>query len=231
VRAPPTLKQVVATHLRQAIYAGQLRATEKIDQDQIAADLGVSKLPVREALISLESEGLIVNVARRGCFVAPLTREDISDHYLLMGKVSGLASRRAATKMTEDDIATLRSVLDQLNTATDAKTQDQLNHQFHRHINLIGASRRLLSALQIMRNTMPSNFFEYAKGWSETAYAEHEQILRSLAARDPDDAEAAMVHHMASGADFAVSVMESAGFWNAADAAMDEAAAAIDRRR
>ena len=82
VPQPSVLKQRAAQEIRRRIFAGEMRPGSKVDQDAIAADLGISKLPVREALIALDGEGIIQVAPRRGAFVAELSREDVRDHYL-----------------------------------------------------------------------------------------------------------------------------------------------------
>ena len=88
------LAEDVAEHIRQEILAGRFRPGDRIDQDAIAVQLGVSRLPVREALIALDQEGLIESIPRRGAYVQRLEREDIADHYQLFGQAAGLAAYR-----------------------------------------------------------------------------------------------------------------------------------------
>ena len=90
VSARENLKESVVHEIRQLIMSGQLRAGE-IDQYDLAERLRVSRLPVREALIVLENEGLVDQIARRGAFVASLTPQDIRDHYEIYGVISSLA--------------------------------------------------------------------------------------------------------------------------------------------
>ncbi|MQA82080.1 MAG: FCD domain-containing protein [Streptosporangiales bacterium] len=213
-QSPPTLKEVVAGRLRHAIFSGGLKPNQRIDQDLMAMEFGVSKLPVREALISLENEGLVISVPRRGCFVAPLTREDVYDHYVLIGLVEGRAASRAATRMTDEDLALLRDLLDQFNRATDPEEQGRLNFLFHRHINRTGASRRLRSVLRQLTSTMPAKFYEFARDWENKARREHETIFAALSSRSADASEKAMVAHIESGAELAISILEKGGFWS-----------------
>jgi len=113
VLRPPrrrNLAEDVAEYIRASIMSGALLPGERIDQDAIAAELGVSRLPVREALISLDKEGLIRNLPRRGAFVAEMDREDVLDHYQLFGQVAGLAAARAAARMTADEVDRLAEV-------------------------------------------------------------------------------------------------------------------------
>jgi len=214
VRAPQNFKALVAERVRQDIFQGRLKPGQKIDQDGLAEQLGISKLPVREALILLENEGLVDNLPRRGSYVAALTPEDIKDHYQLIGLVSGLAARRAATVIKGETLDRLRDLLDQLNGTSDPSEQERLNNEFHRTINRVGGGRRLRSALRLFTNTMPRHFFDFMSGWSETARLAHENIFTALKSGDPDAAERAVQEHMSWGADVAVENLRRVNFWD-----------------
>jgi DNA-binding GntR family transcriptional regulator len=207
-------KDAVADLLRQRIFSGELRADERIDQDQLAADLGVSKLPVREALIALEAEGLVTNQPHRGSFVAPLSRDDVRDHYAIIAFLAGIAARRAAERLTDEQCDGLERCLRALDGETDPARQSQLNYVFHRAINLVGGSRRVRSVLRLLTNTNPNRFYEFAGGWANVARDEHWDIMRALRARDAEAAERAMQEHIVSGGDFGLRTMEASRFWH-----------------
>ena len=214
------LKDVVADHIRNLIFSGKLRPDQKIDQDELAASLGVSKLPVREALIRLENEALVRGVPRRGVFVAPLTREDVRDHYQIYGRVEGIAARRAAARLDDGQLTELATLVKQMHSSNDPERQEQLNHEFHRAVNLAGGSPKLLSVLQLLSKTMPARFYEFASGWAEVAADQHQRIMDALAARDEDEAERAMRDHIVSGGEYAIRMLEQSGFWEAESADM-----------
>jgi DNA-binding GntR family transcriptional regulator len=209
----PNLKDMVARRLREMIFTGQLHPGSKVDQDEMAAQLGVSKLPVREALIALESEGLIDNIPRRGAFVAPLSRDDVRDHYNLFGLVSGLAAERAATRLSDEELDALEGLAEHMARSDSAQEQEELNFRFHRLVNLAGGSRRLRSVLRLLGNSIPARFFVFAPGWSEVAEHDHRRILDALRERDPDAARRAVEHHLRDSADHAVRILEERGFW------------------
>lgn len=208
------LKDVVADHIRNLIFSGRLRPDQKIDQDELAESLGVSKLPVREALIRLENEALVRGVPRRGVFVAPLTREDVRDHYQIYGMVEGIAARRAATRLDDGQLAHLATLVEQMHSGDDPERQEQLNHEFHRAVNLAGGSPKLLSVLQLLSKTMPARFYEFASGWAEVAADQHQRIMDALQAQDEDEAESAMRDHIISGGEYAIRMLEQSGFWD-----------------
>src|SRR5690606_34743503 len=92
----------VAGHIRRLIFSQEMRPGDHVPQDEIAKTLGVSKLPVREALAILESEGLVTVEPNRGAFISALTREEVEDQYLMYGAVHGLAAARAAASSPPD---------------------------------------------------------------------------------------------------------------------------------
>ena len=212
--SPPNLNQMAASYVRQEIFSGMLKPGQKIDQDGVATLLGVSKLPVREALISLEHEGIVENIPRRGSFVAALTRVDILDHYQLIALASGLAARRAVEYLRPEDFDRLSAILDELEKTASPDRQDELNAAFHRSINLAGGSLRLRSALRLLTQTMPEHFYEFAVGWNENAKDEHRLVLAALRVRNGEAAEKAMVEHITSGGQYAVRRLDEVGFWS-----------------
>ncbi|MFD6222333.1 GntR family transcriptional regulator [Nocardia asteroides] len=198
--------------IRRRIFAGELRPGDKIDQDEIAESLGISKLPVREALIALELESLVDMPPRRGAFVALLTRDDVRDHYWLLGLVSGLAAARAAERIGVSSLDALGAILDRMTTAS-SRDRETLNFDFHRMINRASGSRRLLTELKVLGSAGPHGFYETHDDWSDTADRDHREILAALRARDADTARAATEKHFLHGGDRAVHMLESRGFW------------------
>lgn len=211
----PNLKQVVAQYVRDEILSGRLRSGQRIDQDLVAEVTGVSRLPVREALITLEAEGLVSNVARRGSYVAELRPEDILDHYEMFGLVSGLAARRAATTIDEASLKRLHDLNEQMTASSDPADHDRFNYQFHQLINRNASSGRLLAVLRTLSNSMPTHFYEHdvASSRKDTSVVEHRDIIDALTKRDGDRAAQAMAEHFRSTGEQAVAMLRSVGFW------------------
>lgn len=208
------LKDVVADHIRNLIFSGQLRPNQKIDQDEIAQVLEVSKLPVREALILLENEALVRGIPRRGVFVAPLTPDDVRDHYEIYGMVEGIAARRAAANLSDEQLRELAAITEQMHRDDMTERQEKLNFEFHRAINIAGGTPKLLAVLQLLSKTMPARFYEIAGGWSEIAGDQHRRIMAALSKRDGEAAERGMREHIVSGGDFAITMLRESGFWD-----------------
>lgn len=200
-------------HLREQILSGRLKPGEKINQEAIAELLGISKLPVREGLIALEGEGLIDNVPRRGAYVAALTRQDVLDHYTAYGLICGLVASRAAATLTDEDLVRLGQIQTEMERGPDAETFGALNFRFHEVINRAGSSRRLRSLVSLMAKSIPEHFFEITPAWPDKAIIDHREILTALQQHDGDRASAAMVEHLRSSGQFAVSALDEANFW------------------
>ena len=210
----PPLKVVVAQHIRDRIFTGVLRPGARIDQDAVAEEVGVSKLPVREALILLESEGVVRSKPRRGAYVAAITPDDIRDHYQLFGLASGIAARRAADHLTDFQLDELGNLLKQMDHQVQPDELEQLNERFHRIVNSAGGSRRLKSVLRLLGDTIPGRYYEISEEWEAAAREHHQQILDALRAHDPDAAADAMTAHIAASGEYAVKYLNSIGFWS-----------------
>jgi DNA-binding GntR family transcriptional regulator len=222
----PSLKESAADYLREQILTGRLTPGTKIDQDEVSDALGVSRLPVREALIELANEGLVDAVPRRGAFVASLERADIVDHYRIFGLVAGLAASRAATSLSDADLAELRAVHESFVAATDADAQASWNHEFHKRINRAGGSRRLVSVLALLSRSLPMRYFEFVPGWAEASARHHARILAALEQRDAHEAQRIMEHHVTESGELAVGILQEMGYWDgAADGASGSGAA------
>src|SRR5690606_29581797 len=90
----------VADHLRREIFSGRLRPGDRIHQEEVAKRLGVSRIPVREALVILENEGRVRLELHRGAFVLPMDADSVRDNSEIYGMVYGFIARRAAERLS-----------------------------------------------------------------------------------------------------------------------------------
>jgi DNA-binding GntR family transcriptional regulator len=129
-----TLRQSVTEAIRQGILQGDLLPGSQVNQAQIAEQLGVSRGPVREALGQLEEEGLIKNVPYKGTFVTEITEDYITELYSIRQVIETFAARLAAKHATQEDLAELRSVLNEMHATAeqaDMSRMGTLDIQFH----------------------------------------------------------------------------------------------------
>ena len=202
----------VAAELRELILSGGLTQGERIDQDAVADSHGMSRLPVREALITLEQEGLVVTEPRRGTYVASLTPEDVVDQYEVYGLVAGMAAARAARRLTPDELDELRRTHQQFTRARGGAAQQRANTAFHRTINR-AAGQRLRSVLGLLSRSLPSQHYLFDSAWAGLAAEHHERVLTAIERRDADAARAAMVDHLLVSGEAAVAALRRKGFW------------------
>jgi len=155
---------LVADHIRRLIFEGALRQGDHLRQDEIAAELGVSRIPVREAVIALDREGWLMIEPHRGAFVHGLDENAVRDHYDVFGLVYGLVARRATERGTGEGVAELSAAQRTLKRAEDPAEFWAANNDFLRQLFALANSQRLASLSRLLRNLVPGNFFEAVPG-------------------------------------------------------------------
>jgi len=118
-RRPPTAQEFVLGELRRAITGGQLKPGAPIRQEALAEQLGVSRVPLREALKTLEAEALVVHEPHRGYFVAELSLDDLREVYRIREILEQEAVRRAADHLDEAALAALQEIQREVEKAAD----------------------------------------------------------------------------------------------------------------
>ncbi len=171
--------------------------------DQLAAGLGISVTPVREALFELKAEGLLEQQPRRGFVVRPVTVRDIADVSNVQAYLGGELAARAAAGISDaqwDELNTIQNDLEAAYTADDADQAVRLNHEFHRAINVAADSPKLAQLMSQITRYAPESVFPTIDGWPEESNRHHRRLLDALARRDQDLARIAMSEHLAAGA-------------------------------
>jgi DNA-binding GntR family transcriptional regulator len=176
---------------------GDLRAPAFVRTERLAAELGVSATPVREALMILHSEGTVRWEPRRGFRVEPVTRADVVDLFAVQADLAGELAARAAAVLGPDEVARLRAVQAELEAhVADAVAVDALNHEIHRTINRAPGARRLAALLNTTVQYVPRHYFGRVQGWAQASAHDHGPVLDALAAADAGAARAAMSAHI-----------------------------------
>lgn len=197
--ARPQLAEDVARLIRRRIFDGTYPAGNYIRLEQLAAELGISVTPVREALFGLRTEGLLKQQPRRGFLVLPVTRRDIDDVAGVQAHIGGQLASRAAGQITDDQLDDLDRIQRELEVAytdNDHEAAVRLNHAFHRGVNRAAESPKLAQLMsQITRYALES-VYPTVEGWPEQSTHDHRRILAALKARDGDAARDAMAEHL-----------------------------------
>ncbi len=186
--ARPNASEAVAAHVRRLVFEGKLREGDRVPQQEIADALGVSRIPVREALVALERDGVVRIEPHRGAFVAPFDPEAIEDHYELYGLVYGHATRRTAERAGPSVVDELVRLADRISGAHDPEALLAAVGRFHAILHRVGGSPRLRAVLHSLSGIVPGNFFAVIPGSIEVARDAFPEIAAAIRAGDPEQA-------------------------------------------
>lgn len=208
------LKDEAADYIRTAIVSGKLPAGRRVDQDDIAAALGISRAPVREALIELTQKGFVDAPPRRGAFVAELTVEDIEDYYEVVASVFGMTTRRAIGKLTSSDVEELRRLDREIAATGDVTRRKELDRRFFNVIAATGRSPRLDSLLQFIGGMFQGSFYYEPPQWADNEQSFRQRLLAAIEAADSRLAARVIEEHMRACASLTVDYLRSRGYWS-----------------
>lgn len=197
------LSEDVARFVRKRIFNGDYAAGEYVRLDQLAAELGISVTPIREALFGLRAEGLLDQQPHRGFVVLPVTQRDITDVSDVQAHIGGELAARAAAKITDSQLRELEEIQQQLESAyarDDEEDAVRLNHEFHRAINVAADSPKLAQLMYQITRYAPESVFPTVSGWPAKSTKHHRAVLAALTKRDEELARTAMAEHLAAGA-------------------------------
>jgi DNA-binding GntR family transcriptional regulator len=182
----------IAAWIRGRIVTGQLRRGDRVTQEDVARDLGVSRIPVREALVALDREGWVTIEPHRGAFVAGVDEDWVRDHYGILGVLYGLAAGRAAARGTPAERGELRAYEQELVGTDDHEAFDRANHALLVHVLAMARAPRLVTALRAVTSVIPGNFFAEVPGAMEAQRARLHDCVDAIASGDADRARADM---------------------------------------
>jgi DNA-binding GntR family transcriptional regulator len=196
-----TRSDLVAASIKTAILSGQLKPDEVLVERRIAELLGVSKTPVREALISLTSTGLLTSTRNRGIAVRRLAAEDVRRVYEMRMLLEPWAAARAASS-SEFDPAEARRALDDAARFVEVDDQVRLslaNRLFHRALYSTCPNDLIVSALDDLQDLTALGavtlLWEKWPTWRREL-EEHREILHAVEGRRPGDAEDLLRRHI-----------------------------------
>lgn len=195
------LRDVVFNTLREAILKGELKPGERLMELQLAAKLGVSRTPIREAIRMLELEGLAVTVPRKGAEVAKMTEKDMEDVLQIRKALDELAVGLACDNIQESDLDNLYVALENFEASArehDVKRIAQADVEFHDVIYQATNNPKLVNMLNNLREQMYRYRVEYLKNEDiyPTLIREHEEIFACLKEKDRDGVIRVMSYHV-----------------------------------
>ncbi|MEQ9811838.1 MAG: GntR family transcriptional regulator [Azospirillaceae bacterium] len=186
-----SLPELAYRELREAIISGRVTPDTVLTQERIASQLGISRLPVREALRRLEAEGLVLSRPRRGFVVASVRRSEVIDIFELRAVLEARAGMLATMRRTEEDVVELRRILEEMEDALNERTMSaeqfaELNGQFHGMLSTPDNRPHLARAVRVARGA-GERYTRMSVALSEDlapSAKEHRQIFDAYAEGD-----------------------------------------------
>jgi DNA-binding GntR family transcriptional regulator len=205
--APRSASAAAGEVIREAIIDGRLPPGQRLKEEELARELGMSRTPVREALLMLESDGLVESIPRRGATVRSYAVGDLDDVYQLRALLEGYSARRAARRISTEDVARLEEScdrFDRLRAEDDLPDLVKENLLFHSVIHEAAASDRLGALVRkvIEIPLVYKSFYWYSPEQKLISQQYHRQLTRALRQGDGERAELIMKEHVLEARDF-----------------------------
>ncbi|MDP5226727.1 MULTISPECIES: GntR family transcriptional regulator [Arthrobacter] len=197
----PTVASVrIAQALHESILRGELKPGERIRQEEIAAEFGASRLPVREALRLLAADGLVTMVANTGAWVAQLNLREATEIYKIRERIEPLALAESMPRLTEADIDQISGLADAIDGVEDTDSFLRLDREFH----LATYRRADMPALEAMVLRYWNTTQHYRRAYYElpgsgghwTIHYEHKLLVDAIRRRDTDEGERILRSHI-----------------------------------
>ena len=196
-----TIAAIVQDRIREAILQGHLSAGSRIDQNQLANDLSVSLVPIREALKKLEAEGFVQIIPRRGAFVSETSLNDMADLYFTRAVLEGQAAYHAAERLSAADLAEMDRLMAQMNEALSTHDYQQFtecNRRFHFIMYNAAGSKYLVNMITGLWDLAERYRYRYFffKDQAAVIQAEHQAILDACHQQQKEDLRNAIIAHL-----------------------------------
>jgi|ERR1700682_940466 len=152
-------KDQVVSHIINLVLTGKLRSGDRVDRNEIAQDLGLSRVPIQEAVVQLEHDGILSTRYHRGAFVERFDHAIVREHHELYGLLNGVASARAAADPAPRILGRLDELLDMMRANKDSRAFHETAWQYRRTINDEYAGPRLQAVIRGSQTFMPRVFW------------------------------------------------------------------------
>lgn len=202
IRRNVSLTKEVVERLRRAILTGELAEGTTLPEAQTAAKFGVSRVPVREALVELERQGLVQFEENGRASVRPFTGEDEAEILSLRATLQTMAARIAATKLTDADVGRLEAILAKARDTKDLTDFSALDTAFHNEIVAIANHRRLTrvwvdlrAQMELWLSRLHRQREKLTHDVRKATLASHKEMIEVLKSRKPKLAAEMMERH------------------------------------
>jgi len=201
IRDYKNAREAAFEKIKEAIIKGHFKPGEKLVEQTLAQEMGVSRTPVREAIRRLEAEGFVVSIPRKGVVVSRADKEEIVQLYSIRAELEGLAARWAIENADEDDIQKLDEAISRMEEAAASGDLDgvvQSNTLFHDAIAQASKSRILCTLLKTLQDNIQRFRFQslHLPGRPEAALAEHKEIVAAIKEKKTEEADRLLKEHL-----------------------------------
>lgn len=187
-------KDQVVSHIINLMMTGKLRTGNRIDRNEIVRDLGLSRVPIQEAVVQLEHDGILSTRYHRGAFVARFDEATVAEHHELYGILNGISSARCAANPTPRILAQLEESLRIMHAAKDVKTFQDNCWVFRNTINDEYAGPRLQATIRAGESFAPSDFWTGYTPSKTEFLPTYDDEFAAIRDRDPENARKACMH-------------------------------------
>ncbi|HYW54265.1 MAG TPA: GntR family transcriptional regulator [Dongiaceae bacterium] len=210
--SPKSTPTLIADALREDIHAGRLAAGTALNQNELADRFGVSRIPVREALRQLETDGTIRYVPSRGAVVSAYTPDEIEERFEIRAELEPLALRLAIPHLTPETLRAAERELTAMRDEPDPERWGKHHAAFHRLLYEAAHRPRLLAIVESLYLSVTSLIPPGSRREHMRAHdAEHRAILDACARGDADAAARALREHLRSTRERALAPQTAAG--------------------
>jgi DNA-binding GntR family transcriptional regulator len=152
-------KDLVVSHVVNLVLTGKLRSGDRVDRNEIALELGLSRVPIQEAVVQLEHDGILSTQYHRGAYVERFDESVVREHHELYGLLCGIASARAADDPRPEMLHRIDGLLDVMRTSRESRAFQEAAWQLRRVINDQYAGPRLAAAIRASQTFIPRAFW------------------------------------------------------------------------
>lgn len=196
-------KQHALGKLRQAILQGEMAPAQRLVEDELAEQFGVTRASIRAALLELASEGLVERIRNRGSRVRVVTKEEAVAITECRMVLEGLCAAKVAAEATEEQLAELAATGAAMTKAVadgEPMTYSELNHRLHALIREFSGQQTAVGLLERLNGQLVRHQFHLAlrPGRPQKSLSEHLAVIDAITSRDPQAAEAAVRAHLGS---------------------------------
>lgn len=213
-RARRVTKDIVYYDIKQKIITGELEPDQSLIEETIAAELQISRTPLREALQRLEMEELVVRQPNGRLKIASISKKEVQEIFMVRSMLEGIIAKDAAKLATEKDVQALTKIVEHIEQASKQGNNEDIifyGSQFHNYLYELSGNKTAIKILNMLndhisryRRLIP----KHSKGRGGKTFQEHQNILNCIAAKDGEAAESAIQEHIMNSLGTAIESIE-----------------------